>query len=267
MICAYVSMDFILPRFIETKKYLKGAVAFTILFSAGTVINYFAATIYYANWGLPLTYSKSPVSLGYLNTIWAMIISVIALGLRITRKWYLQQKEIEEITRQKARNELELQKNSMQPDFLYSSLHSIYENLNESSNSSSSMILVLSNLLSYSLYESKTERVSLQLELNAVNDFINLELMKGCNEIQLEVDEAIDTDEVLIHPMAVLSVMQNGIIKFQREEKGKCKMKVIVSENRSDLRVKVFVSATEPDAKSPAVFIVPKIAQKIYEPA
>ena len=39
------------------------------------------------------------------------------------------------------------------------------------------MILILSNLLSYSLYESKAERVTLERELNAVADLISLEKM------------------------------------------------------------------------------------------
>ena len=72
------------------------------------------------------------------------------------------------------------------------------------------MILVLSNLLSYSLYESKKESVTLQSELNAVADFIRLERMKTSNEISLEIDDNINIEEILVPPMVILSVLHDG---------------------------------------------------------
>ena len=213
MLSVYVSIYFILPGFIEKKKYLGAIFSFIILFSAGTYINYFAAQHYYQYSGVETSYQKGPIQLGYLNTIWAMIISGIAICIRVTRKLYRQQKEIEEITRQKTRNELNLKKNNMHPGFLYSSLDSIYTGLKENKSSSSSMILVLSNLLSYSLYESKTELVTLQHELNAVADFIALEKLKGSEEISLNIDDDINTGEILVTPMVILSVLQDNVAR------------------------------------------------------
>lgn len=211
MMSVYISIYIILPRFIEVKKYTLAIASFVVLFSVGTLINYFAAQLYYFVSGVQNTSGKGSFILGYLNTIWAMIISGIAICIRVTKKWITQQKEIEAITKQKARNELNLQKNRMQPRFLYSSLDSIYADLRENKGESSSMVLMLSNLLSYSLYECKIEKVTLQRELTAVSEFITLERMKGSNDIRLHVEENIDTRSLLVPPMVILDVLHEGV--------------------------------------------------------
>ncbi|MBL7699016.1 MAG: histidine kinase [Chitinophagaceae bacterium] len=209
MLCAYVSMYVILPFFIERRKYLPAVFLLVLLFAVAICLNYFGAGTYYRITGLQVNYPHPEVVLGYLNAIWAMIVSLIAMGIRITKKWYSQQKEIEEITRQKTRNELNLRKTSLHPGFLYSSLESIHEKLNRNDSMSSSMILLLSNILSYSLYESKTEKVTLRSELNAVSEYITLEKLKGSGGIDLNVDDNIDPEDVFISPMSVLSVLQD----------------------------------------------------------
>jgi two-component system, LytTR family, sensor kinase len=251
VLSVYVSIYLIFPFYIETRKYGRAIAAFILLFVTGTFINYHAAMVYYHFTKVVMYASKGSIALGYLNTIWAMIISGIAICLKVTRKWFSQQKEIELINRQKARNELNLQKNRIHPGFLYSSLDSIYVDLKESRGSSSSMILVLSNLLSYSLYESKTDRVTLQRELNAVADFISLEKMKGFNVINLSVDKNIETSSLLIPPMLILSVLHDGLAE-----------EVHVNEDDDNLIVEISMTN-----KPPQIIRVEKIYKEEYEPA
>jgi sensor histidine kinase YesM len=238
ILSAYASVKIILPRFIAKGAYLNAIIAFILLFSIGTVINYLAAIVYFRNSGVS---NKSPFSLGYLNTIWAMIISGLAIGLKITKEWYRQQKEVAEITRQKARNELNLKKNLMHPKFLYTTLDCIHNNLVAGKGVSSSMILVLSNLLSYSLYESEIEKVTLQNELNAVEDFIALEEMKQGNEIVLNVDRNVDPDALMINPMVILSRLQDVIQKLNTNGTVDWNIDVNVSNDNNNLKCDIIM--------------------------
>jgi LytS/YehU family sensor histidine kinase len=205
----YVSVYYILPRFIETKKYGRAIIAFVILFAVCTLINHQGAKAYY-HYSQVDKY-KDYIILGYLNTTWAMIISGFAICISVTEKWYAQKREIEAINQQKKRNELTLRKNKMHPGFLYNTLDGIYNDIKENRGSSSSMILVLSNLLSYSLYDSKIDRVTLQHELNAVTDYISLEKMKTGQVINLNIDLFICKEEIMVPPMIILSKLHDGI--------------------------------------------------------
>ena len=246
MLSVYVSIYFILPQYIEKKHYSGAILFFIILFSAGTCINFYAAQHFFRSTGVMAGYTRGALHLGYLNTIWAMIISGIAICLMVTRKWFQQKKEIDEISRIKARNELNLQKNKMHPGFLYSSLDSIYIDIKENRGASSSMILVLSNLLSYSLYESKKESVTLQNELNAVADFIRLERMKSSNEISLEIDDNINIEEILVPPMLILSVLHDGnskAISVTQEDEELIISMVFINHPETVKRIKIVYKA------------------------
>jgi two-component system, LytTR family, sensor kinase len=251
MLSVYVSIYYILPHYIETKKYGQAITAFIILFAAGTIINYQAARVYYHFTHVVMYPSKGTIMLGYLNTVWAMIISGIAICIRITRKWLSQRKEIEAINRQKARNELNLQKNRIHPAFLYSSLDHIYADLKKNKGDSSSMILLLSNVLSYSLYESKTERITLERELNAVADYIALEKMKGSDEILVHVDENVATKELLIPPMLIVSALREGFAGA-----------VTVKDDEQNLIIEISMHQ-----RPPHMITIEKIYQEEYEPA
>lgn len=247
----YISLYVILPRFIETKKYVRAIISFIVLFSIATFINYFAARLYYYVSEVWTTSGKGSFFLGYLNTVWAMIISGIAICIKITMKWINQQKEIEAITKQKARNELNLQKNRMQPRFLYSSLDCIHTDLKENTGDSSRMVLMLSNLLSYSLYECKKEKVTLHRELTAVSEYISLERMKGLNDIALHVDGNIEAAKLLVPPMFILDVLHEDAAES-------------VTVHEYELTLKIDISVKDgPDKR----IVIEKIHKQEYEPA
>lgn len=224
IMCVYVSIWYIFPKFIEPKKYLPAIFSFVLLFAFGTLINYFAAKSYYSISG---SHAKGPLLLGYLNTIWAMIISGFAIGIKAVRKWFTEQKEISAITQNKTRNELNLQKNRMHPRFLYSSLHRIHESLINEDASSSRMILTLSNVLSYSLYESDNEFITLQNEIAAIEDFIALE-KSADRQITLTVDEQLDTENLLVPPMIVFSSLQNSFLKMKDGDVSDCRTDIAI---------------------------------------
>ena len=99
------------------------------------------------------------------------------------------------------------------------------------------MILVLSNLLSYSLYDSKIDRVSLQHELNAVDDYISLEEMKTGRRINLDVEQTVCKEEIMVPPMIILSKLHDGLASdiFITHEHDDLIIKIIFKHQPVDL--------------------------------
>ena len=93
--------------------------------------------------------------LGHLNSVWAIIVSTFAIGIRLTKNWYRQKQENLEIAAKKARTDLKLEKSIVHPEFLSRSLNSIYCKINSGSNDAPVMVLKLSDLLNYALYNTR----------------------------------------------------------------------------------------------------------------
>ncbi len=208
VISVYVSLYFIFPFYLQKKKYTKGIVAFIILFLIDVFVNYFFSSIYHQRYIVDLRRNDffQILSLGYLNSVWAMIISGLALGIKLTINWHLQQKENLEIAKSK---EVELQqtKAGLRPEFLLESLKTIHKQINAHSDNAPLMVLKLADLLRFMLYRKKKEFVPIDKELSAMENLIFIMKKNAESGAEIEIHCTVNSDEIFIAPMAVLSLL------------------------------------------------------------
>lgn len=266
----YTSIYLIFPRYIESKKYTKAIICFIALFAFGVAVNFYAATTYYTIVGF---HAKGPLLLGYLNTIWAMIISGFAIGIKAIRKWYREQSEVHNILRDKTRNDLNLRKRKMHPAFLYSSLESIREKLQSGAGDASSRILTLSGLLSYSLYGTENEVIPLADEISAVEDFIQLEYIDR-NKISIRIDPQVDVQRLLVPPMTIFSCLQESFLKIRNSDIEECLTEIVVKvmDEKVLIQVRFTGECADRDIVGPVFIRVPEVYAAIsktpaYDPA
>jgi hypothetical protein len=92
-------------------------------------------------------------TLGYLNSQNAIIAGFLALGIRLTRNWYLQKEENLRLAGEKTRTDLNLEKVKIHPEFLLMSLDNIIDHIKTGSPEAADTIVDLSDRLSRWLYE------------------------------------------------------------------------------------------------------------------
>jgi LytS/YehU family sensor histidine kinase len=108
------------------------------------------------------------------------------------------------------------------------------------------MILKLSEVLSYSLYECEAELVDIETELAAVWDFILLEKLKhsGCREVFLDVSHL--RKKVKVPPMLILSFLQETATILKEPTKKQQQIVLSFSSAENDLSINITIKA--PDA-------------------
>ena len=92
----YFSIYYLLPKILARKKYAFFLLGFLLLYVAGTFVNYFMAGIFlsHVHYSTPLENNfQHRMQFGSYNTRWGMVIAIIAIGIKLTKTWYLQQKE------------------------------------------------------------------------------------------------------------------------------------------------------------------------------
>jgi two-component system LytT family sensor kinase len=210
----YFFIYFLLPKTLQKKKYALFVFGFLMVYSVGTLINYFMAGIFLnsVHYSVPVESNfQHRLEFGNYNTRWGMIIAIIALGIKLSKDWYLQQKGNLEILRKKIRTEMQLQKARIHPELLFRSLDAIYANIQSGFVNSTSMILNLSDLLSYSLYESETELVLLEKELLELHNLISLEQQNKNSFIEIQVQKEGETANKYIAPMVIVKLLEESI--------------------------------------------------------
>jgi two-component system, LytTR family, sensor kinase len=191
-------------------------------------IDYYAANLYFHLASVNTLTFGQKVMVDY-NFVWSAILGAgVVLGIKLAKNWYQQQNENLLLAKQKANTELKLLKARIHPDFLFKSLDDIYKKINSGSSNSPRMILKLSEILSYLLYESDEELVALENELTAVNDFISIsKLMMTDNPVSIKI--VGNTANKFIVPLLLLSLVQNTFAVIFMDEKTRLKTAIAIS--------------------------------------
>jgi two-component system, LytTR family, sensor kinase len=244
IIAVYFSIYYLLPKTLARRKYALFLVGFLLLYAVGTVVNYFTAGIFLSNvhYSTPITVNfRHKMEFGNYNTRWGMVIAIIAMGIKLTKTWYLQQKENLHMLKKKTRTEMQLQKARVHPELLLGSLDTIYHHIQSGSQNAPSIILNLSELLSYSLYENEKELVPLEMELQQLYNLIALEQQVIVSRIDMQVSGDIKNKYIV--PLVMIKLLEESIA-FMRsaDDAARCIGLHILCEN-SRAHVKLFFSA------------------------
>lgn len=185
--------------------------AFILLYIVGTFINYFTAELFLIITNFFPNTFQHRIEMSNYNTRWGMIIAFVAMGIKLTKNWYLQQNENLEIVKKKTRMEIQLEKGRIHPELLLRSLDTIYSNIQTHSNNAPAMILNLSELLSCSLYENANEMVLLEKELQQLRHLITLEQQDKERSVDIEMNTTGDINNKFIAPMVLVKMLEQNI--------------------------------------------------------
>ncbi len=129
---------------------------------------------------------------------------------------YLDKNRQDQLDRLKLENtvkELELKtiKSHINPHFIFNSLNSIRALVDENPERARRAITELSNILRSSMHAEKAETVTLQKELDIVEDYLALEHMRFEERLQVEMDIDPDTLTQPVPPMMLQTLVENSI--------------------------------------------------------
>jgi len=123
-----------------------------------------------------------------------------------------QQKEADFIEKEKERlkNELQLLKGQISPHFLFNTLNSIYASALEKSDDLPDIILKLSSMLRYMLYESNDEFVPLAKELSFLKNYVELQQIRLEGQGSIQYEEKGNFIGLNIAPAILINLVENA---------------------------------------------------------
>lgn len=127
----------------------------------------------------------------------------------ISRNKELQNKILE--TRLQIKNqELQYLKKQIHPHFLFNTLNTIYGFALKQSKDTPNIILKLSNLLDYILYQVNKPKVSLSEEILHIQEYIELEKIRFQDTLRVTFKSNIISEEAQVSPMLLIPFVENA---------------------------------------------------------
>jgi LytS/YehU family sensor histidine kinase len=146
----------------------------------------------------------------YLGLIAPLKIIASAVTIKYVKNWWLKKKESERLDREKVSAELQLLKAQVHPDFLLKTLSNIHAHALSSSPRTTSMLLKLSDLLSYMLYECDRPVVPLEREVSMMKEYMRLEKIRHDDKPEMEVNIKGQLTGQNIAPFLLLPFIENS---------------------------------------------------------
>jgi LytS/YehU family sensor histidine kinase len=141
--------------------------------------------------GITKEYSSFNTNLHSAYFFSTFLYVVITSFLKLIKDWLSLQDvnlKLVKIEQQKLEAELKTLKSQLNPHFLFNSLNNIYSLALIKSDKVPELILKLSDLMRHIIYESKENYISLEKELEFVNNFIELQRIRTSDKTKIKYE-------------------------------------------------------------------------------
>jgi len=143
------------------------------------------------------------------NFIHLGVLLIIFSSLPVLRNYSARLRDLEEAETNRLEAELKFLKAQVNPHLLFNSLNSIYAYALKNAAETPEMVLKLSDLLRYMLYEADQPKVSLEKEIDYLNDYVSLQKMRKDNfKVDFQVEGAVG--DYQIAPMILINFVENA---------------------------------------------------------
>jgi two-component system, LytTR family, sensor kinase len=248
IIFTYFTLYYLLPRYLLSGQYGSFFAWFLIVsFGAGLVQRYIALTfdypIYYPNdvTGSPFFYWPKIVK----AFVGIYPVTFTAVAIKLLKYWYSNQKAQQILSREKLAAELKFLKTQIHPHFLFNTLNNLYALTLKKSERAPEMVLKLSELINYMLYECRSDEVPLSKEVKFIRNYVDIEKMRYGDKLDVDIRVTGAVGDRTIAPLILLPFVENCFKHGASEDLQQSWVKVTIDSHPDHVVIKVENSKSE----------------------
>lgn len=196
---------YLIPRFLQKNQFWAFGIGVFLMITVVMLLEEFVIEQFF----FPDTRGK--FFRGFIKSIFdASSVSFLLVGFKLIWENLRQKEAVEEMKLAVTQSELQFLKSQINPHFLFNNLNNLYAFALENSPKTPDIILQLSSLLRYMLYDCQEDNVRLDKELKHLENFIKLQ------ELQIEDRGVVDFSvsgffgEKRIAPLILMAFVENS---------------------------------------------------------
>jgi len=206
----YLNYLVYIPQFLNKKKYAAYGIVTTItiiLFGVGK----YGVGLLYKPYVLIQMHHQLTFGEYFPGTlITGLTFVFLSIVLKFTTDWFLNERIQRDLENQRLSAELSFLKSQINPHFLFNSLNSIYSLAYQRSETTPDAILKLSEIMRYMLYECNDNEVSLEKELQYLQNYIDLQRIRFGTKafIDFKISGKVDGQQIV--PLLLIAFIENA---------------------------------------------------------
>ena len=161
-----------------------------------------------------LTYFPEMQNALILNQSTIFLVTFIIAGtstiLKIISDWVRYQRDRRELQTQNMQSELKFLKSQINPHFLFNTLNNLYALTLKKSDKAPEIVIKLSEMMRYMLYECNEKKVLLSKEVSYIRNYLDLERLRQAKNFEIDFEVKGYVADQKIAPLMFIPFLENS---------------------------------------------------------
>ncbi len=203
----YINLYYLIPKYLS-QKHLLWYICLLIL--VALIITPIKTIVFY------FFYSNNPDIQDYfIRQQDSIFLSVFFMGgistvYKIMNDWVVHQREVTDLENKTLQSELNFLKSQINPHFLFNTLNNLYALTLKKSDLAPEIVLKLSEMMRYMLYECNEPRVPLLKEVNYIKNYLQLEKLRQYKNFKINFEINGEIMHQKIAPLMFIPFLENS---------------------------------------------------------
>lgn len=246
----YINLLWLKPQFLTSRRWLIYILAIAILILIGTEFNLFFFNkfidILLPDYYFISYYGHLEIAQFLLGHL--IIITLLQFSIEWF-EWNREEKRVAQIEKERAQFEMRSLLSQINPHFLFNTLNSLYSLILNKKEEAGNYVLKLSDVLRYVIYHSKEPEITLQSEIDLINDYIFLQKMRT-DFPNVDFETVGKLEEWKIAPMLILPLIENAFKHGLKDQQQSSKIVIRIIALINELNVEVTNKKHETERKT-----------------
>ncbi|MBD0851149.1 sensor histidine kinase [Maribacter arenosus] len=146
----------------------------------------------------------------YLDFFASLVPLAFSIALKTTERWLKNEAEQKEAKNVKLQSEIQHLKYQLQPHFFFNALNNIYSLVDYQPETAKKTIHSLGKLMRYLLYDTETEKVPLEKEIDFMTQYIELMKLRFSDKIKISYTFPKSVPNIEIVPLLFITLVENA---------------------------------------------------------
>lgn len=239
VISVYVSMRFFVPRYLSSGSYFRFTLCIIINAINFTLVPNIVFLIYLDDFQLFSTVTIIDNLSAF--TIYLLCISGVFIPVFL-RNWILSNQRLAQLEKKQLSSEVEELKEQINPTSFFKILNCTSSLVKTEPQKASTMLMKLSQLLRYQLYDCNRAKVFLTAEITFLRNFLELESLYSA-QFNYNLTTMGDINAVLMPPSILLPYIQSAVNTFENDESSR-NVYIHINSKKDSIVVDVHISGS-----------------------
>jgi len=251
IILSYLFIFVMLPKLFNGKKL--EFITLLVISLGITLILKFQITFYFTSGDVLPEFAGITSKINFDYAVQVILGEIYVIGfvtsIKLVIDWIKQRDLLNYTNKMLLENELKYLRSQIQPHFFFNTLNNLYSLTIDKSEKAPDLILKLSDLMKYFLYETGKDYQTLKNEIDHIKDYIEIERLRYDETLKIDFNIEGEIKKTMIKPLLLIPLVENAFKHGARNSEKNPYININLIVTKSLINFKVENSSQNPTKK------------------